>query len=219
MFILSINLLDESSRSLVELRGFIASVSNELLTDFHVGVQTPERPKPIHGMLHASPRWSEPVLGFVGRALSTIDLLEANWSLPQYSALEFHLRDARRGMRPVASLSSPAVETSGERALRDECLGPWHWVRRRCLEVAYGRDAAPDEPTPVVLERYPSSSGTYCLLSELPADARYAASWVIPSTARLDVPGARHAVAPKLVEDFLCNRLEVPRPFQGWLWP
>lgn len=219
MFILSINLLDESSRSLVELRGFIASVSNDLLSDFHVGVQTPERPKSIHGMLRASPRWSEPILGFVGRALSTIDMLEANWNLPTYSALEFELRDARRGMRQVASLSLPAVEISNERALQDKRLGPWDWVRRHCLHDAYGRDVVPEGPPAIELERRFSDERSYCLLTQLPPDARYAASWLIPSSARMEVAGERHAVSPEVVEDFLCNRLEVPRPFGGWLWP
>lgn len=215
MFLLKLYLLDGSGGSLCELRGFVASVSDSLVSDFHVGVQSAGQENFLHGLLSRSPRYAEPVLGFVGRALSSLDFAGSTWELPPHHGLTMSVVDARRSMKQVAKLCVPLQRSE----LAEASLGPWDLVRRWCVQDVYGCERAPESPAPLDLPVRWHGEVRYCLLEELPADARLAARWVIPKDAKVLVPGHKDAVSPETAFAFLSNQLEVPRPFGGWLWP
>lgn len=193
-----------------DLRGLIVSGDNELVSRFYCGLQIQQH-QFSEGLLHAAPRWAEPVLGFVARC---IDAVEFESSLPPpLSTVQLRVIDARRGMREIAQVSARLIGGEG-------ASNPWHLVRDQCLEEAFGQAVVPSLPPPLNPPVLVEAGRSYCRLADLPADARLAANWVFRREDRLALAGGvKDAVSPEQMNAFLSNNMEVPRPFGGWLWP
>jgi hypothetical protein len=204
-------LLSKDGAELHELRGIVASGDNELLSTFYCALQIQQHSFK-EGLLAAIPRWSEPVLGFVARCLASVDFASDLIRVQQFASATLSVVDARRGMRKIG-------EATARPGGSEDQLNPWQLVRDACLVDTYGCNVLPPTPTPLEPPVRLHESVPYCRLSDLPEDANFAANWVFKRAERLRVGNLTDAVTPQQMHAFLSNNVDVPRPFQGWLWP